>query len=61
MAGTSPAKTSQALSGHVVASGPVGEVLTPANIRAVYDVEADIRDLARAQPFQNFATLKRDR
>ena len=34
--------------GHVVASGPVGEVLTPANIRAVYDVEADIEFHPRA-------------
>jgi len=34
--------------GRVVATGPVGEVLTPANIRAVYDVEADIEFHRRA-------------
>jgi len=28
--------------GHVVASGPTADVLTPANIRAVYGVEADV-------------------
>jgi iron complex transport system ATP-binding protein len=34
--------------GHVVSAGPVAQVLTPANIRAVYDVEADIQFHPRA-------------
>ncbi len=29
--------------GRVIASGPAGQVLTAANIRALYDVEADVR------------------
>lgn len=29
-------------SGHVIAIGPVSEVLTPANIRELYDVQADV-------------------
>ena len=29
--------------GRVLAHGPTTEVLTPANVRAVYDVEADVQ------------------
>jgi iron complex transport system ATP-binding protein len=29
--------------GHVLASGPTSDVLTPANVRRLYDVEADVR------------------
>ena len=34
--------------GRVLASGPTADVLTPANVRALYDVEADVHMHERA-------------